>query len=43
MLAQQTFETVAAGRQLDSVTVRDLVQLPFQRAGRALRYLAAFG
>lgn len=35
LLAQQTFETVASGRDLDVVTVRDLVQLLIYRVARS--------
>ena len=35
MLAQQTFETVAAGKRLDPVTVRDLVQLLIFKVARS--------
>jgi putative nucleotidyltransferase with HDIG domain len=35
LLAQQTFETVAAGQRLDLVTVRDLVQLLIQKVARS--------
>lgn len=35
MRAQQTFEQVAAGKQLDSVMVRDLVQLLIQRVAQS--------
>ncbi len=39
-LAQQTFETVASGKRLDSVTVRDLVQLLINKVARSNAALA---
>jgi putative nucleotidyltransferase with HDIG domain len=40
LLAQQTFETVAAGRKLDLVTVHDLVELLTQKVARSNAALA---
>jgi putative nucleotidyltransferase with HDIG domain len=40
MMAQQTFETVAAGRRLDVVTVHELVQLLTQKVARSSAALA---
>jgi putative nucleotidyltransferase with HDIG domain len=39
-LAEQTFETVGAGRELDLVTVRDLVELLIHRVARSSAALA---
>ena len=41
-LAEQTFETVASGRRLDAMTVRDLVELLIYRSRAATRRSARF-